>query len=147
MFIVITYIVSYIKAQMSEMFIMHHMHVLYPPMHHMHGGTYLKGERGYQRNGNRTTILYDISIKSNRPILYKRYHKIEENNKRKQLAWRSGCSTHNKRAEVRVLPSSKARKGRAKGEICMRYQSNYVLHKRYHKIEKERKKFKRKVEL
>ena len=81
MFIVIAYIVSYIKAQMSEMFIMHHMHDLYPPMHHMHGGTYLNGEREDQRG------------------------------------------------------------------ICMRYQSNYVLHKRYHKIEKERKKFKRKVEL
>ena len=51
------------KAQMSEIPIMHHMHFmhymhdLYPPMHHMHGGTYLNGEREDQGD------MYEISIK------------------------------------------------------------------------------------
>ena len=59
-------------AIMHHMHFMHYMHDLYPPMHHMHGGTYLNGEREDQR------------------------------------------------------------------EICMRYQSNYVLHKRYHKNRERR---------
>ena len=29
---------------MSEMDIIHHMHVLYPQMHHMHGGIYIRRE-------------------------------------------------------------------------------------------------------